>query len=170
MAEIRPEITFFTSVPSPHLGDREAAMSRGETTIPTSGSRINWQLLIAACGFMLTISVALAAGAVPDKGSAQVGNVQAVNRTVKPKPVVLHRPQIMTVVILSSNEEANALRATLADDYTRDDGELVLDPKWTHFAVVESEEQETDLWSMLDGTRADLWEDGIEMQVLDLRD
>jgi hypothetical protein len=143
-------------------------MSLSGATIPTSGGRINWQLLILAWGLSLTLSVAAAAGLLGrDRGTTQPESTQAAKVAVN-FPAVVHRPPIMTFVVLESKADADALRATVAD-YTRDDPELVLDQKWTHYVVVETPEQERDLWLMLAGTGEDLQAAGVDLQVLDLR-
>jgi hypothetical protein len=145
-------------------------MSLSGTTVPTSDGRINWQLLILAWGLGLTISVAVATGLGQRGGNpAPPANTQAADTAVNFKPSISQRPPIMTVVILASEADANALRITIAD-YLNDNSELVLDQKWTQFAVVESPEQEGALWLMVARSTAELAAAGIDLQVLDLRE
>ena len=136
-----------------------------------AGVRINWQLVILACGLSLTLALAGATGMLTPAGTQPPPSApRSVVRPIDPPRVDRSvRAPVLTFVLMESQEDAAALRLTI-DAYEAANNDVDGAHEWTEIFVLETEADQDAFWSMLQRTSGDLEAAGTELRVVDLRE
>ena len=135
------------------------------------GPRLNWQLIILVCGLSLSVGVAGSTGILsPPVPSPPAGSVQPpVPPPDSPGTTRIVPAPVMTYVLLDSQADANALRATIAA-YAADEGGLAREYDWTDLVVLDSRDAEDAFWMTFHRTFVDLEAAGTRLRIIDLRE